>query len=66
MRVLVFTVITTFSVEMESLGPLLGQIVVALSPFVGVYHQQVSSIFELLILKNRCVTLIYTCISLVM
>lgn len=43
------------SVELESLGPLLGQIVVALSPFVGVYHQQIASIFEFLIIKSRYV-----------
>ena len=41
------------SVETESLGPLLGQIVVALSPFVEKYPAKVSSIFEFFIIKNR-------------
>ena len=41
------------SVELESLGPLLGQIVVALSPLVDAYPQQITSIFEFLMIENR-------------
>ena len=42
-----------YSVETESLGPLLGQIVVALCPFVEKYPEQVGSIFEFFIIRNR-------------
>ncbi|XP_064394848.1 serine/threonine-protein kinase ATR-like [Halichondria panicea] len=42
-------------VELNSLGPLLGQIVVALSPFVKQYPQAVSTIFNFLIVENRTV-----------
>ena len=45
--------ITCYSVEVESLGPLLGQVVVALSPLVNAYPQQVASIFTFLIAENR-------------
>ena len=41
------------SVETESLGPLLGQIVVALCPFVEKYTEQVSAMFEFFIIENR-------------
>lgn len=47
-----------FSVELESLGPLLGQITVALSSLVDDYSQQVSSIFEFLIVTNKYVDMI--------
>ena len=39
--------------DLESLGPLLGQIVVALRPLVDAYPKEVSSIFEFLIFKNK-------------
>lgn len=47
-------VVTMFhSVELDSLGPLLGQVVVALSPLVDAYPQQITSIFQFLIIENR-------------
>jgi serine/threonine-protein kinase ATR len=47
------------SVETESLGPLLGQIVVALCPFVEKYAEQVSAMFEFFIIENRDALLPY-------
>jgi hypothetical protein len=47
------------SVGADSLGPLLGQVIVALCPFVDIYPEHVSSIFEFLINKNRDVLLSY-------
>ena len=44
------------SVELESLGPLLGQIVVALYPVIDVWPYQVGEIFNFLIVENRSVT----------
>lgn len=41
------------SVELSSLGPLLGQIVVALSPLVDKHSADISCIFEYLIVENR-------------
>ena len=41
------------SVEVDSLGPLLGQIVVALSPLIPDHPQAVADIFRFLIIKNK-------------
>lgn len=41
------------SVELESLGPLLGQIVVALYPVINERPHQVEEIFNYLIVENR-------------
>ena len=46
-------VVSTLSVELSSLGPLLGQIVVALSPLVDKHSADISCIFEYLIVENR-------------
>ena len=43
----------TYSVELESLGPLLGQVVVALSPLVETFPQQIAAIFQFLIIDSR-------------
>ena len=43
------------SVDLDSLGPLLGQIVVALSPLVEEYADSVAEIFEFLIVEHRLV-----------
>ena len=43
------------SVELESLGPLLGQIVVALYPVIDERPHQVGEIFNFLIVENRSV-----------
>ena len=51
---------TSISVEVESLGPLLGQIVVALSPFISKHTQAVADIFKFLIIESKYVTLIST------
>lgn len=42
-----------FSVELESLGPLLGQIIVALSPIISKHPQTVADIFKFLIIENK-------------
>ena len=42
-----------FSVEVECLGPLLGQIIVALSPVVPKHPQVVAEIFKFLIIDNK-------------
>ena len=39
--------------NVDSLGPLLGQIVVALSAFVDIHPEKVAEIFEFLIVDNR-------------
>ena len=41
------------SVDLESLGPLLGQIVVALYPVVDEQPEKVAEIFKFLIVENR-------------
>lgn len=41
------------SVDLESLGPLLGQIVVALYPVIDEQPQKVAEIFKFLIVDNR-------------
>jgi len=43
------------SVDLDSLGPLLGQIIVALSPLVEGYADSVAEIFEFLIVEHRTV-----------
>ena len=43
----------SYSVELESLGPLLGQVVVALSPLVDMFPQQIAGIFKFLIIESR-------------
>ena len=41
------------SVELDSLGPLLGQIIVALSPFIPKHPKIVAEIFTFLIVENK-------------
>lgn len=41
------------SVELDCLGPLLGQIVVALSPVIPHHPQTVADIFNFLIVENK-------------
>ena len=45
--------LSPISVEMESLGPLLGQIIVALSPIIPKHPQTVADIFKFLIIANK-------------
>ena len=41
------------SVDLESLGPLFGQIVVTLSPFADRHSATVAKIFDFLIIQNK-------------
>lgn len=41
------------SVELDSLGPLLGQIVVALSPVIPNHPKTVAEVFDFLIIENK-------------
>ncbi len=50
---LLYKVFLIFSVEVECLGPLLGQIIVALSPVVPKHPQVVAEIFKFLIIDNK-------------
>lgn len=50
-----FSFFSLYSVDLDSLGPLLGQIIVALSPLVEGYVDSVAEIFEFLIVEHRCV-----------
>ena len=43
------------SVELDCLGPLLSEIVVALTPFIDNFPEIVSEILQYLIVENRCV-----------
>lgn len=52
---IVFPIFSLYSVDLDSLGPLLGQIIVALSPLVEGYADNVAEIFEFLIVEHRCV-----------
>ena len=52
-----------YSVDLDSLGPLLGQIVVALSPLVEEYADSVAEIFEFLIVEHRLVLIVRASLS---
>ena len=52
-RMLFESFVSPHSVELEALGPILGQVVVALSPFVEMHPKVVSEIFNFLIIDSR-------------
>lgn len=59
---LIICLYVSCSVELESLGPLLGQVVVALSPLVNMFPEQIAGIFQFFIIENRYICTYIECV----